>query len=95
MFIRNAGRANNELNADPGDFIISREGEFAGVVIGYETADNRKVKISKVLLFPDGKAWDKPDVIHIARKQGTAYYEDFAQKMREIRKKIPADSRRR
>ena len=95
MFIRNAGRANNELNADPGDFIISREGEFAGVVIGYDTADNRKVKISKVLLFADTKAWDNAKIIHIDRKQGTAYYEDFAQKMREIRKTLPADSRRR
>ncbi len=95
MFIRNAGRANNELNADPGDFIISREGEFAGVVIGYETADNRKVKISKVLLFADTKAWDNAKIIHIDRKQGTAYYEDFAKNMREIRKTLPADSRRR
>ena len=95
MFIRNAGRANNELNADPGDFIISREGEFVGIVIGYETADRQRVKTSKVLLFSDEKAWEDAEQIHIDRAKGSGYYEDFAGKMNEFRRAVPADSRRR
>ena len=95
MFIRNAGRANNELNADPGDFIISREGEFVGIVIGYETTDRQRVKTSKVLLFPNEKAWEDAEQIQINRAKSSVYYEDFAKKMNEFRRAVPADSRRR
>ena len=95
MFIRNAGRANNELGAEPGDFVLSREGEFVGLVIGYETSERQKIKSSKVLLFADEKTWNDAEVIHINRKSKESYYEEFARKMQEIRKKIPADSRRR
>ena len=95
MFIRNAVRANNELGAEPGDFVLSREGEFVGLVIGYETSERQKIKSSKVLLFADEKAWSDAEVIHINRKSKESYYEEFARKMQEIRKKIPADSRRR
>ena len=95
MFIRNAGRANNELAAEPGDFIISREGEFVGLVIGYEDNNRQRVKTSKVLLFADEKAWTDAQIISVVRKSQSAYYEDFARKMQEIRKTVPADSRRR
>ena len=95
MFIRNAGRANNELAAEPGDFILSREGEFVGLVISYEISERQRVKSSKVLLFADEKAWNDAEKIPINRKNKESYYDGFAQKMQEIRKKIPADSRRR
>ena len=95
MFIRNAGRANNELAAEPGDFILSREGVFVGLVISYEISERQRVKSSKVLLFADEKAWNDAEKIPINRKNKESYYDGFAQKMQEIRKKIPADSRRR
>lgn len=95
MFIRNAGRANNELHAEPGDFIISREGEFVGIVIDHDTSDRGRVKIVKALLFSDGSSWDDAEEVSIIRTPGVGYYEDFAKTMREIRRKIPADSRRR
>ena len=95
MFIRNAGRANNELHAEPGDFIISREGEFVGVIIDHDTSDRGRVKTVKALLFSDGDSWNDAENIPIIRTPGVGYYEDFARSMRDIRLKIPADSRRR
>ena len=62
---------------------------------GADIESHKNTNLSKVLLFADTKAWDNAKIIHIDRKQGTASYEDFAQKMREIRKTLPADSRRR
>ena len=95
MFIRNAGRANNELRAEPGDFILSREGEFTGIVVDYDQNDSGRVRGVRALLFADGKAWNNSETVPIAKKPGAAYYDDFAKKMGEIRRKIPADSRRR
>lgn len=95
MFIRNAGRANNELRAEPGDFILSREGEFTGIVVDYDQNDSGRVRGVRALLFADGKEWNHSETVPLVKKPGTAYYDDFAKKMSEIRRKIPADSRRR
>lgn len=95
MFIRNAGRANNELRAEPGDFILSREGEFVALITDYDNADSGRVRGVKAMLFADGKVWNDAETVPVIRRPGTRYYEDFANKMRDIRKIIPADSRRR
>ena len=95
MFIRNAGRANNELRAEPGDFIMSREGEFAGIVVDHDQSDSGRVRGVRVLLFADGKAWQDADAVPLVKKPGSPYYDDFAKKMRDIRQHIMADSRRR
>ena len=95
MFIRNAGRANNELRAEPGDFVISREGEFVGLIIARDTADSGRVHGVKVMLFEDDKLWDKAVPVSVLKKPGSEYFDLFGKKMAEIRRSIPADSRRR
>lgn len=95
MFVRNAGRANNELRAEPGDFIISREGEFTGIVVDHDQTDSRRVRGVRVLLFADDKVWQDSETVPLVKKPGAPYYEDFAKKMRDIRRNIMADSRRR
>ena len=95
MFIRNAGRANNELRAEPGDFILSREGQFVGIVVDHDQNDSGRVRGVRAALFADGKAWDNAETIPTIKKPGSTYYNDFAQKMNDLRRKIPADSRRR
>ena len=95
MFIRNAGRANNELRAEPGDFILSREGEFVAIIVDHDSVDSGRVRGATALLFVDGTAWNDAEAIPLIRRPGSKYYEDFAKRMKEIRKDIPADSRRR
>lgn len=95
MFIRNAGRANNELRAEPGDFILSREGEFVALIIDHDAADSGRVRGAAALLFADGTAWNDAEALPLIRRPGSKYYDDFAKRMRDIRQDIPADSRRR
>ena len=95
MFIRNAGRANNELRAEPGDFIISREGEFVGVVTTSESTDGGRVKGAGVLLFADNRGFDNAETIGIQRAPGSEYFKEFAEKMSRLRQRFAADSRRR
>ena len=95
MFIRNAGRANNELRAEPGDFIISREGEFVGLVTAHDSADSGRVRGVKVMLFDDEKLWEKALAVPVVKMPGSQFFDSFGKKMTEIRRNIPADSRRR
>ena len=95
MFIRNAGRANNELRAEPGDFIISREGEFVGLVTAHDSADSGRVRGVKVMLFDDETLWEKAVPVPVVKLPNAQYFDTFGKKMTEIRRTIPADSRRR
>lgn len=95
MFVRNAGRANNELRAEPGDFIISQEGAFVGIVIARDSADSGRVHGARVMLFADEKIWEKAVAVPVVKKPGAEYYDLFGKKMADIRRKVPAESRRR
>lgn len=92
MFIRN-GR-NTNLNAEPGDFIISREGEFVGIAIATDTIDSGKVRGVRIQLFNDPAVWQNALILPVTRKTGSEYFDRFSAKMAEIRRNIPADSRK-
>ena len=95
MFIRNAGRANNELRAEPGDIILTKAGEFAGIVVDYDDMDRSRVRGVRALLFADGNDWQDAMQIPVVKAPGEKYYSKFASAMAAVRKKFDADSRRR
>ena len=95
MFIRNAGRANNELRAEPGDIILTKSGEFVGIVVDYDEMDRSRVRGVRALLFADGNDWQDAMKIPVVKAPGEKYYLKFASAMAAVRKKFDADSRGR
>ncbi len=93
LYIRNAGRGTgSELRAEPGDFVITKEGDFVGVVISVESQDFGRLQEAKCFLFPEGFQWTQFDAVPLSRPAGAKYFEGFGEKMRtysELVRKLP------
>jgi len=53
MFIRNGSRASNQLAAEPGDFILNKQGEFIGVVVDKRSDALGRNEEAKCFIFPE------------------------------------------
>jgi len=90
LLIRNAVRGTgSELKAEPGDFVMTGEGGFVGIVVGEQTADIGRKNTAQVFVFEDEKAWDNPEKIRLFKEAGKGYIE-FADRVRAIDAKITA-----
>lgn len=96
LFIRNAGRANNELNVEAGDIILTIHGEFVGIVSGLETLNGMTGGRVMLIREPE-KFWDDTSVIpvELGRGKNETYYTGFGEKMQQIRKVLKAGYDRR
>ncbi|MBQ9502660.1 MAG: hypothetical protein IJU70_10930 [Lentisphaeria bacterium] len=84
LLIRNAVRGTgSELKAEPGDFVMTGEGKFAGIVVGLHTADIGRKNTAQVYVFEDENAWNAPLRIGFVREPGRGYAE-FAEKVRAV-----------
>ncbi len=79
LYIRNTGRGTggNELRAEPGDLVLSREGDFIGVVVAIENFDFGRRQEAKCFVFPDEFSWEKAGSIPIVRRPGEEYFSAF------------------
>ncbi len=85
LYIRNGGRAiagDTMLRAEPGDFVLTREGEFVGVVVGVESRDFGRRQEAKCFILPDKVDWDTALSIQILRRPGEEYLTHFAESVR-------------
>ena len=90
LLIRNAVRGTgSELKAEPGDFVMTGEGGFAGIVVGEQTSDIGRRNTAQVYVFEDEKAWDDPVKIRLFKEAGKGYVE-FADRVRAIDAAITA-----
>jgi chromosome segregation ATPase len=89
IFIRNAGRSNNELNAEPGDIILTLHGEFVGVVSAREEID--RVSGARVPLIKDCNTfWNGALLVPLEKQSGEQYFTRFASAMQKLREKFKA-----
>lgn len=80
LLIRNASRGTgSELKAEPGDFVLTGEGKFAGIVTRIQISDLGRRNLACVYVFPDEKVWDNPEKIRLYNESGRGFAE-FAQK---------------
>lgn len=84
MVIRNAGGRSSELAAAPGDFVLTRQGELAGVVVAVEKFDFNTKSEARVALFPADFNPSSATVIDLGKKAGSEYYGDFIEKMGKL-----------
>ncbi len=86
LFIRNQARgAGSELRAEPGDLVLTREGEFVGVVVANEAVGLMRSNEAKVLLFDPGEVWSKATAVSIAREPGREYFDAFTTGVRGLK----------
>ena len=86
LYIRNTGRGSgSELRAEPGDFIITKQGDFVGIVTGIETFDMGRRQEAKCYVLPADFKWDGAKTIRLEKAAGAEYFEDFSKGVREIR----------
>ena len=89
LFIRNAGRSNNELNAEPGDIILTVHGEFVGIVSSREEIE--QVKGARVpLIKSENSFWNRAAVIPLDKLPNEKFYSRFASEILKIRKNFKA-----
>ena len=87
LFIRNSG-SRSELRAEPGDLILTRSGEFAGIVVAAENSSgsSRRGDLARAFVLPDGNVWNNPRfTIRYTRPEGKKYFTDFEESVRRIR----------
>ena len=83
--IRNPERGASELRAEPGDFVLTREGDFVGVVIAEEQKDFGRFRQALVHLFPDREgAWRGAERIALSKPEGARYFEAFGERIRRL-----------
>lgn len=71
LYIRNTGRGTgSELRAEPGDLVLTREGDFVGVVVSIEKFDFGRRQEAKCYVFSDAFNWDGVSAIPISRQAG-------------------------
>ncbi len=97
IFIRNSG-SRSELRAEPGDFVLTKAGEFVGFVIEVESAagSRRHGDQVRVFVMPDNRIWDEPKfVLAFAKPRGAKYFTDFENTARRIREELRPQRRHR
>lgn len=88
LYIRN-GRSSTELKASPGDLVLTREGEFAGVVIAAESPVFSSRENARCMLFTKDFSWDKAmTAIPVVKKGNEKYYSVFAREMGKLYQKV-------
>lgn len=86
LYIRNTGRGSgSELRAEPGDFIITKQGDFVGIVTGIKNFDMGRRQEAKCYVLPADFKWDGAKTIRLEKAAGAEYFEDFSKGVREIR----------
>ena len=86
LYIRNTGRGSGSvLRAEPGDFIITKQGDFVGIVTGIENFDMGRRQEAKCYVLPADFKWDGAKTIRLEKAAGAEYFEDFSKGVREIR----------
>ena len=83
LVIRNSRqRSGGLLNAALGDIVVTREGQFAGVVTGFEKGNSPD---ARVLLFSDTDFWEKARRIPVTKGEGRIHADEFGAAVRAFK----------
>jgi len=86
LYIRNTGRGSGpELRAEPGDFVITKQGDFVGTVTEIENFDLGRRQEAKCYVLPADFKWDGVGTIRLEKAANAEYFGDFADGVRKVR----------
>lgn len=88
LLIRNSLRSSSEVPAAVGDFVISREGQFVGVIVrvSVHSAEGRSEAWCRLL--PAQTDFSRAVRIPVVRKNGEEWFESFVSGLTALHKKI-------
>ncbi len=93
LYIRNTRGSGSELRAEPGDFVMTKQGDFVGVVVALENSAQGRPE-ARCFVFPEEFNWSRSDRIVLDKQPGRTYFDDFASSVRKVREKIDGLERR-
>lgn len=89
LYIRNSIRKNSlELKAEIGDFIMTRQGMFVGVVVEVENFNAGRQQRVKCFVFSDDFSVKDTVAIPVVKKTGDKYFSAFAAAVAKINSKL-------
>ncbi len=91
LYIRNTARGTgSELRAEPGDFVLTKQGEFVAVVVAVESRDMGRRQEARCVVFPDNFNWDNVFTMPIAKSPSSDYLESFSRAAQPVLSAIRA-----
>jgi hypothetical protein len=93
IFIRNSG-SRSELKAEPGDLILTREGDYAAIVVETLPRSFGRGEVVRAFVLPDAKAFASPHLIPCEKPRDAKYFDAFATAVREVKDALNSKRRR-
>ena len=84
IFIRNSG-SRSELKAEPGDLVLTREGDFAGIVVDNASRGFGRGEEARAFVLADAKVWESPRLIPYDKPRDARYFDAFSSAVRTVR----------
>ena len=94
LYIRNSQRSSSELPASIGDFVISKEGEFIGVVVSTAAKDLEGYEEALCYIFPSAVNLKDAVELPLNRRTGEKYYTGFTNALQKLQKTVSELDRR-
>ena len=90
LHIRNSQRSGSELPAEVGDFVISKEGEFIGVVVSVAVNSLEGREDALCYLYPSAIDLKDASALPLGRNRGSEYYAGFTDALQRILQTVTA-----
>ena len=87
LYIRNPNRSSSELKAEVGDFVISKEGLFVGVVVKVSSADLGQTSTALCYVFPGEPDLAKAFRLRLTKEPSQTVFYDFVEGHEALRKR--------
>lgn len=87
LYIRNPNRSSSELRAEVGDFVLSKEGFFVGVVVKVSSSDLGRTSTARCFVFPNVPDLSKAARLRLTKEPSQSRFFDFVAGHEALRKR--------
>jgi hypothetical protein len=78
----------SQINAEPGDVLLTREGRFVGIVVEVKRTESGRGQEAKCFVFPSSIDLAKANRIPLTKPVGSEYYQGFVNAVEKISEEI-------
>ena len=86
LYIRNSNRSSSELKAEVGDFVLSKEGCFVGVVVKVASTELGQASTAQCFIFTGEPELTKAFQLDLTRGSSQSSFSDFMEQHKTLRK---------
>ena len=89
LYIRNSARtSDSELKADVGDCVITKQGDFVGIIVQVSRPHPNEQQVAKCFVFPDRLMFNPELAIPVTKSPGSEYYNKYLKQVDAVRRMI-------